>query len=83
MTQTEKVPKRRGQKRSDRFIPDYDFLFEENPTKKQKKTRFFSKLVKINRRPLILSTFIYLLQHSPVFLTPIIIDNIYSVNVFI
>lgn len=79
MNQADKVPRRRGLKRSDRFIPDYDFLFEENATKKRKKSRFFRKLISINRRPLILSSFIYLLQHSPVFVTPIITANIINI----
>ncbi len=79
MNQADKVPRRRGLKRSDRFIPDYDFLFEENATKKRKKSRFFRKLISINRRPLILSSFIYLIQHSPVFVTPIITANIINI----
>ena len=63
------------------FIPDYDYLFEENTDKKGKrKTKFFSKLVKLNLRQIIYSTFVYLLQASPTFIMPIITANIIDIT---
>lgn len=68
-------------KRADNIIPDYAYLFEEDAEKKGKrKTKFFSKLVKLNLRQIIYSTFVYLLQASPTFIMPLITANIIDIT---
>lgn len=59
------------------FIPDYEYLFEENGTKTGKvKSNFFRKLLKINVAPLVLSTIVYLFQALPLWVVPICTANI-------
>ena len=80
MKETEK-PEPTDLKRGDNFIPDYDYLFEENVDAKGKvKSRFFSKIVRLNLWQIIYSTFIYLLQASPTFVMPIITANIIDIT---
>ena len=68
---------RKHLKRSDNVIPDYDYLFEQAEDKKGKRKKgFFGKILKINRRPLIGSTLIFLIQYSPTWLIPLLTANI-------
>ena len=61
-------------------IPDYDHLFEEKPNdKKRKKKNVFGVLLKSNARPLFVSTLIYFLQASPMWLMPLITANIINI----
>ncbi len=77
----ENAVKKQGKlKRGDNDIPDYAHLFTQTETKKGKlKNKFFSKLVKLNVWGLILSTFVYILQASPTWATPICTANIINV----
>ncbi|MBE5734620.1 MAG: ABC transporter ATP-binding protein [Clostridiales bacterium] len=71
-------PKR--SKQSEKFIPEYDFLFEEHSTRKGKKEKkFFTKLVKMNARPIIFSTLIYVLQGLPTYVMPLMTAYIIDV----
>ena len=59
------------------FIPDYDYLFEQNALDKKPKNKgFFGKILMINRKPIILSLLIYLFQMLPVWATPILTADI-------
>ncbi len=59
------------------FIPDYDYLFEQSAIDKKPKNKgFFSKILFINKRPIIISLLIYLLQMLPVWVTPILTADI-------
>ena len=72
-------PKRRL-KRSDNVIPDYDYLFEEKQGESvKKKKNFFGKILKINRKPIVGSTLIYVLQAAPQWVTPVLTANIINV----
>ena len=62
------------------FIPDYDHLFTEERQKNGKvKNRIVSKLVLLNIWPIILSCLIYVIQFSPVIITPLFISDIINV----
>ena len=76
--------KRRGLKRSDNVIPDYDYLFENakantDKSSKKRKPKFFRKLIRMNSRPLIFSTLVYFLQAAPVWLMPLVTANIINI----
>ncbi len=59
------------------FIPDCDFLFNEQSDKKgKKKTPFLRNIAKKNAFSLILSGFFSVLQQLPVWVTPLITANI-------
>ena len=74
-------PKPAAISRSDKIIPDYDYLFEENFDRKGKpKSKFFSKIVKLNFWQIVYSTFVYLLQSAPTFIMPLITANIIDVT---
>lgn len=76
MKQDEK-PKRRKLERSDNVIPDYDYLFSEELTKKgKKKNNFFYKLIKLNFKAILLSCFILMLMYLPQWVNPILTANI-------
>ncbi len=77
----EKPKKPRSLKRSDNVIPDYDYLFAESADKKGRpKSRFLQKIVKMNAWPLILSTFVYILQAAPTWAMPLITADIINVT---
>ena len=79
MKQDEK-PKRRKLTRSDNVIPDYDHLFYETENKKGKtKSKFFSKILKINKGSIIASGLVYILQASPSWIMPLLTANIINV----
>ena len=59
------------------FIPDYDYLFEqESADKKPNKKGFFRKVLMMNKGSILLSVFIYLLQTLPVWVTPLLTADI-------
>ena len=61
-------------------IPDYDWLFQEdNSGREKKKSRFLSKIFKINVKPILLSLFIYLFQALPTFIIPLATADIINV----
>lgn len=81
MEASEKPKKPRSLKRSDNVVPDYDYLFVETEDKKGRaKSRFLRKIVKMNIWPLILSTFVYLLQAAPTWVMPLITADIINVT---
>ena len=64
-------------KRTDEYIPDYDYLFSEDETGgKKQKTRFLKKVIRINLGAVLLSTFVYILQSAPVYIIPLVTSNI-------
>lgn len=72
--------KKRNLKRSDNVIPDYDFLFVESTDRTGKhKNKFFGKIVRMNIFPLILSSFVYILQAAPTWAMPLITADIINV----
>lgn len=72
MTQAEKA-KSKKLERSDNVIPDYDHLFDESVDKKgAKKSRAFSKILKMNAKGIIGTTIIYVFQAAPTYLAPLI-----------
>ena len=67
----------RNQKMASDFIPDYDYLFEQDGSdKKPKKKGFFSKILMMNKISILLSVLVYLLQTLPVWVTPILTADI-------
>ncbi|MBE5737133.1 MAG: ABC transporter ATP-binding protein [Clostridiales bacterium] len=67
-------------KRSDNLIPDYDYLFAQNKTTKgNNKKGFLKTILGINKRPIALSMFIYIIQSIPTWLTPLLTANIINV----
>ena len=80
METAEKGKRPRSYKRSDNVIPDYEYLFEETADKKhRKKTKFLRKLARMNLFPLILSTFVYILQSAPLWAMPLVTADIINV----
>ncbi len=62
------------------FIPNCDFLFDEGVTKKgKKKSKFLGKIFKVNKLPLIISSILYVIQASPLWITPLITANIINI----
>lgn len=73
-SQEESKPKPSGR---DQIIPDYEYLFQEETDKKGKpKSKFFTKLVKLNLKQIIYSTLVYILQAAPTFIMPLITAHI-------
>lgn len=68
-------------KRSDIIIPDYDHLFNQDDVNKKPKNKrgFFRKVLRINRKPIIISSFLMLFQNLPVWVTPLLTANIINV----
>ena len=67
-------------KRSENVIPDYDYLFRESVNGKGvKKNKFLSKIIKINIAPIILSSLVYILQSSPLYIVPLATSDIINV----
>ena len=59
------------------IVPDYDYLFNEESDKTGKrKTRFLSKIFKMNAGAMTLSSFIYVIQAAPLWIVPIITSNL-------
>ena len=70
----------RKTKRSDNLIPDYDHLFAQDQTNKgNKKKGFLKTILGINKKPIALSMFIYIIQSIPTWLTPLLTANIINV----
>ncbi len=60
------------QKWSIREIPNYEGLFSElNSVKGKKKSGFLRNIIRMNRLPIILSLFLYVVQCLPVYVTPL------------
>ncbi|MBQ3596924.1 MAG: ABC transporter ATP-binding protein [Clostridia bacterium] len=54
------------------IVPDYDGLFqEEQLSSGKRKSKFLSKIIRINFKPILLSLFIYLFQQLPVLVVPL------------
>ncbi|MGM9683618.1 MAG: ABC transporter ATP-binding protein [Eubacteriales bacterium] len=62
--------------RSDNYIPDYAYLFEDGGNVKRQKTRFLKKLLRMNIATIILSSLVYVLQSAPVYVTPLVTSDI-------
>ena len=61
-------------------IEDYNNLFEKEKGKKSQNTgTIIKKLIKLNFWPLVLSTFVYILQAAPLWITPLITSYIINV----
>lgn len=61
-------------------ISDYDYLFNNVPTKKGKsKNKFLGKLFKMNGGNIALTSFIYLFQSAPLWIIPLVTANIINV----
>ncbi|HCH75020.1 MAG TPA: ABC transporter [Clostridiales bacterium] len=74
---TEGKPKNRFRRD---IVPDYDHLFNEESDKTGKrKTKFLSKIFKMNAGAMTLSSFIYLIQAAPLWIIPIITSNLINV----
>ena len=81
MEQAEK-PKRRALTR--KVIPDYDHIFDAPETvgkvkEGKPKPKLFRKLLKMNAKPLVGSTLIYLIQALPTWIIPLLTANIINI----
>lgn len=66
--------------RSDNAIPDYDYLFNEDSDKKDKKRRgFLGKILKVNFWKILLVSLLYVLQAAPVWAMPLITADIINI----
>lgn len=64
-------------KRTDEYVPDYDYLFsEDRADDKKQKTRFLKKILRINVGAVLLSTIVYVFMSLPLYVTPIVTSNI-------
>ena len=80
MTNTEKADNYRQQKARKETIPNYDWLFQEDESgRERKKSGFLSKIFKINVKPIFLSLFIYLFQALPTFVIPLATADVINV----
>ena len=80
MTNTEKADNYRQQKARKETIPNYDWLFQEDESgREKKKSGFLSKIFKINVKPIFLSLFIYLFQALPTFVIPLATADVINV----
>lgn len=67
-------------KRSDNYIPDYDYLFSSDDIVRRKtKTKVFGKILKQNGWTIFYTVFLYLFQSLPVYIIPIVSANIINV----
>lgn len=58
-------------------LAQFDFLFTETVDKKgKKKTNFLKRIFAVNRWPLILNAFLYVIQSSPLWIIPLISANL-------
>ncbi len=73
------APKRQNQRNKRNKIPDYDYLFTETKSGKKSKNRFFGKLIKLNAKPLIGSTLVYIFQALPTWVLPIVSANLVNI----
>lgn len=64
-------------KRTDEYVPDYDYLFSEDwADDKKQKTRFLKKILRINVGAVLLSTIVYVFMSLPLYVTPIVTSNV-------
>ncbi len=75
-TENKEVKRRKNKPRAEK-VPDYDYLFQQSPSKKaHKKNPFFRKLIKLNFFSLLLSTIVLVFQNAPEWAIPICSSNI-------
>lgn len=80
MISSEKAEVHRQQKARKEKIPDYDWLFQEEAVgREKKKSRFLSRIIKINVKPIFLSLFIYLFQALPIYVIPLVTADIINI----
>ncbi len=65
-------------KQQENYIPNYESVFSDSSNNK-KGTSVLKKLLKINAVPLIVSTLIYILQASPIWIIPLITADIIDI----
>jgi len=58
------------------MIPDYDFLFEKDKENQKEKTHFIKKIIKKDFGKILLSTIMYIIKSSPVWIIPLITSEI-------
>jgi len=63
------------------YVPDYEFLFEDEDTRDSKKggLNLLKKLYGIYWKNMIISTFLFLIKHSPLWIIPIVTSNIINI----
>lgn len=63
------------------MVPDYDHVFNETDTPKDKKRNsvFLKKILKINTKPLVWSSILYIVQSLPLWLVPLLTANIINI----
>ncbi len=66
-----------GAVRQKSSVPHYDHLFDENVSSSgQRKNGFLGKIFGMNKKTMILSSFIYVVQSAPLWITPLITAGI-------
>ena len=66
-----------GAVRQKNSVPHYDHLFDENVSSSgQRKNGFLGKIFVMNKKMMILSSFIYVVQSAPLWITPLITAGI-------
>ena len=80
----EQADKPKRYSKTTKIIPDYDHIFDVpeggiKGVKRNKPTKLFRKLLKINAKPLIGSTLIYFLQALPVWIVPLLTANVINI----
>ena len=62
--------------RSHDDVNEYEYLFQEKEVRGKKKSRFFGRMLKKNFWAILLSSIIYIIKASPLWITPIVTSNI-------
>lgn len=70
------TPPRQARELHTNKIPDVEWLFGYGEAKNAKKSSFLQKLLRRDWRKLLFSTFLYLLQASPVWILPLITSDV-------
>ncbi len=60
-------------------VTEYEYLFQEQEVRGKKKSRFFGRMIKKNFWAIFLSSLIYIIKASPIWITPIVTSNIINV----
>lgn len=75
----EELPRQAASKK-DRHVnnrlPDFEDFFQGNPTKKGDEKGFIWRLIKKDRRPIIVASILYIFQNLPVWMMPLIISDV-------
>ncbi len=63
------------------YVPDYEFLFEDEDTANSKKggLKLLKKLYAMYWKNMVISTVLFLIKHSPLWIIPIITSNIINI----